>query len=106
MSLQMMNDHHAPSSSPAQSGGGVNQDCGGGGGGGGAQGLKMTISLKQKTPFYLMRPDPTPVNETTGATNLMATRGLEHSYNKLTSRDALKKVAFIIEGRLQWPIHF
>ena len=106
MSLQMMNDHHAPSSSPAQSGGGVNQDGGGGGGGGQAQGLKMTISLKQKTPFYLMRPDPTPVNETTGATNLMATRGLEHSYNKLTSRDALKKVAFIIEGRLQWPIHF
>ena len=101
-----MNDHHAPSSSPAQSGGGVNQDGGGGGGGGQAQGLKMTISLKQKTPFYLMRPDPTPVNETTGATNLMATRGLEHSYNKLTSRDALKKVAFIIEGRLQWPIHF
>ena len=85
MSLQMMNDHHAPSSSPAQSGGGgVNQD--GGVGGGGAQGLKMTISLKQKTPFYLMRPDPTPVNETTGATNLMATRGLEHSYNKLTSK--------------------
>ena len=86
MSLQMMNDHHAPSSSPAQSGGGVNQD-GGGGGGGQAQGLKMTISLKQKTPFYLMRPDPTPVNETTGATNLMAARGLEHSYNKLTSKE-------------------
>ena len=78
----MMNDHHAPSSSPAHAqGGGVNQD-----GGGGAQaGLKMTISLKTKTPFYLMRPDPTPVNETTGATNLMAARGLEHSYNKLTS---------------------
>ena len=79
-SLQMMNDHHAPSSSPAHAqSGGVNQD-----GGGGAQaGLKMKISLK--TPFYLMRPDPTPVNETTGATNLMAARGLEHSYNKLTS---------------------
>ena len=73
----MMNDHHAPSSSPAHQSGG---------GGEGAQaGLKMTISLKQKTPFSLMRPDPTPVNETTGATNLMAARGLEHSYNKLTS---------------------
>jgi hypothetical protein len=53
--------------------------------GGGGGGLKMTISLKQKMPFYLMRPDPVPSNETTGATNLMAARGLEHSYNKLTS---------------------
>ena len=80
----MMNDHHAASSSPAHAhgGGGVNLD-GGGGGGAQAAGLKMKISLK--TPFYLMRPDPTPVNETTGATNLMAARGLEHSYNKLTS---------------------
>lgn len=76
----MMNDLHAPSSnSPAQSGGG-------GGGGVSQDGLKMTISLKQKTPFYLMRPDPTPANETTGATNLMAARGLEHSYNKLTTK--------------------
>ena len=50
-----------------------------------SSGLKMTISLKQKSPFYLLRQDPIPANETTGATNLMAARGLEHSYNKLTS---------------------
>ncbi len=49
-------------------------------------GLKMTISLKQKTPFYLMKPEQIPSNETTGATNLMAARGLEHSYHKLTSK--------------------
>ena len=49
-------------------------------------GLKMTISLNKKSPFHLMRPDPTPTNETTGATNLMAARGLEHSYIKLTSK--------------------
>ncbi len=48
-------------------------------------GLKMTISLKQKTPFYLMRSEQIQDNETTGATNLMAARGLEHSYQKLTS---------------------
>ena len=49
-------------------------------------GLKLTISLKQKSPFYLIRPEITPSNETTGATNLMAARGLEHSYIKLTSK--------------------
>lgn len=49
-------------------------------------GLKVTISLKHKTPFYLMRPEPIPTNETTGATNLMVASGLEHSYMKLTSK--------------------
>ena len=48
-------------------------------------GLKMTISLKNRAPFYLFRSDPIPSNETTGATNLMQARGLEHSYNKLSS---------------------
>ena len=48
--------------------------------------LKLTISLKQKSPFYLLRPETAPNNETTGATNLMAARGLEHSYNKLTTK--------------------
>jgi hypothetical protein len=62
------------------------QQMDGGGGGGGVSGLKMTISLKTKTPFHLMRPESTPTNDTTGATNLMAARGLEHSYNKLTSK--------------------
>eukprot|EP00094_Tigriopus_californicus_P001423 TCALIF_01378-PA protein Name:"Similar to MED19 Mediator of RNA polymerase II transcription subunit 19 (Aedes aegypti)" AED:0.05 eAED:0.14 QI:0/0/0/1/1/1/2/0/246 len=49
-------------------------------------GLKVTISLKHKTPFYLMRPEPIPTNETTGATNLMVASGLEHSYMKLTTK--------------------
>ncbi len=51
----------------------------------------MTISLKQKTPFYLMKMEQTPANETTGATNLMAARGLEHSYHKLTSKCKMTK---------------
>eukprot|EP00095_Tigriopus_kingsejongensis_P008627 maker-scaffold503_size153465-snap-gene-0.18 protein:Tk08627 transcript:maker-scaffold503_size153465-snap-gene-0.18-mRNA-1 annotation:"mediator of rna polymerase ii transcription subunit 19" len=49
-------------------------------------GLKVTISLKQKTPFYLLRPEPIPTNDTTGATNLMVASGLEHSYAKLTTK--------------------
>ena len=48
--------------------------------------LKVKICMNaQKSPFYLIRPEATPSNETTGATNLMAARGLEHSYMKLTS---------------------
>merc|ERR1712226_1315272 len=32
-----------------------------------------------------MKPDPLPRSEITGAANLMASKGLEHSYVKLTS---------------------
>jgi hypothetical protein len=49
-------------------------------------GLKMKISLNQKTPFYLLRPESTPASEVTGATNLMSAKGLENSYIKLTSK--------------------
>jgi hypothetical protein len=51
-----------------------------------AEGLKMTISLKQRSPFYFLRPESAvPANETTGATNLMAAKGLQQSYQKMTS---------------------
>merc|ERR1719412_2217511 len=33
-----------------------------------------------------MKPDPLPRSEITGATNLMASKGLEHSYVKLTTK--------------------
>ena len=69
---------HPQSRSPSVAGGSGNPDA--------AAGLKVTISLKQKTPFYLARAEQIASNETTGATNLMAARGLEHSYNKLTSK--------------------
>ena len=61
----------------------------------GSNPLKMSIALGpggqkptiiQKGPFYLMKPDALPRSEITGATNLMASKGLEHSYVKLTSR--------------------
>ena len=62
---------------------------------GGSNPLKLSIALGpggqkptiiQKGPFYLIRPDAIPKNEHTGATNLMSSRGLEHSYIKLTSK--------------------
>ena len=61
----------------------------------GSNPLKLSIALGpggqkptiiQKGPFYLMKPDPLPRSEITGATNLMASKGLEHSYVKLTSK--------------------
>lgn len=53
-----------------------------------SSGLTMTISLsKKRSPFHLMRQDPTPDNEATGATDLVAARGLDHSYQKLTSKE-------------------
>jgi hypothetical protein len=48
-----------------------------------ALGQKPTII--QKGPFYLMKQEAIPASEVTGATNLMASKGLEHSYVKLTS---------------------
>ena len=62
----------------------------------GSNPLKLSIALGpggqkptiiQKGPFYLMKPDPLPRSEITGATNLMASKGLEHSYVKLTSKN-------------------
>ena len=53
--------------------------------------LKLSIALGQKPtiiqkgPFYLMKQEAIPASEVTGATNLMASKGLEHSYVKLTS---------------------
>lgn len=70
------NSPHPQSRSPSVAGGSGNPDAG----------LKVTISLKQKTPFYLARAEQITFNETTGATNLMAARGLEHSYVKLTTK--------------------
>ncbi len=54
--------------------------------------LKLSIALGQKPtiiqkgPFYLMKQEAIPSSDVTGATNLMASKGLEHSYIKLTSK--------------------
>nr|ACO15145.1 Mediator of RNA polymerase II transcription subunit 19 [Caligus clemensi] len=59
----------------------------------GSESLKLSIALSgvkptiiQKGPFYLMKQDITLSHEITGATNLMASKGLEHSYSKLTAK--------------------
>ena len=64
-------------------------------------GIKMTISLKSKTPFYLMKSEQTPSNEMTGATNLMAAKGLEHSYVKLTSKNIYTGYAFSVPKKIE-----
>jgi len=59
--------------------------------------LKLSIALGQKPtiiqkgPFYLMKQEAIPASEITGATNLMASKGLEHSYIKLTSKEQTAK---------------
>ena len=67
----------------------------------GSNPLKLSIALGpggqkptiiQKGPFYLMKPEALPRSEITGATNLMASKGLEHSYVKLTSKHCLYKL--------------
>ena len=83
-------DPYSPKSSPRGSSANSNpMDAGGG------NPLKLSIALGpggqnttiiQKGPFYLMKPDALPRSEITGATNLMASKGLEHSYVKLTSK--------------------
>lgn len=83
-------DQYSPKTSPrASRSPSVGLGSGGGDGGGN---LKMSISLGQKPaiiqkgPFYLVRQEVLPSSEITGATNLMASKGLEHSYMKLTSK--------------------
>ena len=85
-SLKM--DPYSPKSSPRGSATSNPMESGG-------NPLKLSIALGpggqkptiiQKGPFYLMKPDALPRSEITGATNLMASKGLEHSYIKLTSK--------------------
>ena len=57
--------------------------------------LKVSIALGQKPaiiqkgPFYLMKPEPIVMSEVTGATNLMSSKNLEHSFQKLAGRVSL-----------------
>lgn len=75
--------------------------------------LKMTISagkhpaVVNSGPFYLMK-EPAAEMELTGATNLMAHYGLEHSYNKFTGKkvkDSLSSFLPSLPGILDTPAH-
>merc|ERR1719216_735874 len=53
-----------------------------------------------------MKPDPLPRSEITGATNLMASKGLEHSYDKLTTKktkDSLSSFLPNLPGNIDTP---
>lgn len=60
--------------------------------------LKATITLGKNPavintgPFYLLKELPEP-SELTGATNLMAYHGLEHTYNKLCSKKVKEELS-------------
>ena len=59
--------------------------------------LKVSIALGQKPaiiqkgPFYLMKPEQIVMSEVTGATNLMASKNLEHSFQKLAGNVLLSQ---------------
>jgi len=106
----MMNmDGHGPYSSPKPQSPNVNRV------GGMAQNeagnLKLSIALGQKGPtiihkgpFYLVvkqdeKDFEPPEGTVTGATNLVASKGLEHSYIKLTSMNPFKRYYF------EWQSH-
>jgi len=68
--------------------------------------LKVSIALGQgkqpaiiqKGPFYLTKPDPIVMSEVTGATNLMHSKNLEHSYTKLASKKMKDSLSSFLPG--------
>lgn len=68
--------------------------------------LKVSIALGQgkqpaiiqKGPFYLMKPEPIVMSEVTGATNLMASKNLEHSFTKLASKKMKDSLSSFLPG--------
>merc|ERR1719244_665399 len=72
----------------------------------GANPLKVSIALGQgkqpaiiqKGPFYLMKPEPIVMSEVTGATNLMASKNLEHAFQKLASKKMKDSLSSFLPG--------
>merc|ERR1712126_420711 len=55
-------------------------------------------AIIQKGPFYLMKPEPIVMSEVTGATNLMQSKNLEHSYTKLASKKMKDSLSSFLPG--------
>merc|ERR1711915_949327 len=55
-------------------------------------------AIIQKGPFYLMKPEPIVMSEVTGATNLMASKNLEHSFQKLASKKMKDSLSSFLPG--------
>jgi len=70
-------------------------------------GLKMKLQIQPKPlPFYLMKSDNIIQSEVTGATNLMASKNLEHSFAKLASKkmkDSLSSFLPNLPGMIDSP---
>ena len=72
--------------------------------------LKVSIALGQKPaiiqkgPYYLMKTEPIMMSEVTGATNLMASKNLEHSFQKLAGElsQCLEFVVIILFQPRRW----
>jgi len=66
--------------------------------------LKVSIALGQKPaiiqkgPFYLMKSEPIMMSEITGATNLMASKNLEHSFQKLAAKKMKDSLSSFLPG--------
>merc|ERR1719333_1518896 len=55
-------------------------------------------AIIQKGPFYLMKPEPIVMSEVTGATNLMANKNLEHSFQKLAAKKMKDSLSSFLPG--------
>merc|ERR1712183_381202 len=51
-----------------------------------------------KGPFYLMKPEQIVMSEVTGATNLMASKNLEHSFQKLAAKKMKDSLSSFLPG--------
>merc|ERR1719336_2291926 len=66
--------------------------------------LKVSIALGQKPaiiqkgPFYLMKPEQIVMSDVTGATNLMASKNLEHSFQKLAAKKMKDSLSSFLPG--------
>merc|ERR1719333_1867065 len=55
-------------------------------------------AIIQKGPFYLMKPEPIVMSEVTGATNLMSSKNLEHSFQKLAAKKMKDSLSSFLPG--------
>ncbi|XP_023348431.1 mediator of RNA polymerase II transcription subunit 19 [Eurytemora carolleeae] len=60
--------------------------------------LKVKLQINKPLPFYLLKPDNIAISDVTGATNLMASRNLEHSFNKLASKKMKDSLSSFLPG--------
>jgi len=68
--------------------------------------LKVKLNIPKPLPFYLMKPENISISDVTEATNLMASKNLESSFNKLASKkmkDSLSSFLPMLPGLVDTP---